>query len=49
MLCAAWAAVFLAGEGPALAFAPLFGLAVLPARTHPVAATLAASAVTFAR
>ncbi len=48
MLCAAWAAVFLAGEGAALAFAPLFGLAVLPARTHPVAATLAVSAVTFA-
>ena len=47
-VCAVWAAAFLAGEGAALAFAPLFGVAVLPARRHPVAAILAASAVTLA-
>jgi signal transduction histidine kinase len=44
-LCAAWAAVFLAGDPDALAFAPLYGLAVLPHRRHPVAAAFALAAV----
>ncbi len=44
-VCAAWAAVFLADDGAAVALAPLLGLAVLPARRHPVAATLAVSLV----
>jgi hypothetical protein len=42
--CAAWAAAFLADDGASVALAPLLGLAVLPARRHPVAATLAAAA-----
>jgi signal transduction histidine kinase len=44
-VCAAWAAVFLADDGAAVALAPLLGLAVLPARRHPVPATLAVSLV----
>jgi signal transduction histidine kinase len=48
VVCAAWAAVFLAGEGAALAFAPLLGLAVLPYRRRPVVAALAVAAVAFA-
>ena len=46
--CTAWAAAFLAGEGAALAFAPLLGLAVLPLRRHPAGAVLAVAAVTLA-
>jgi signal transduction histidine kinase len=46
--CAAWAAVFLAGEGAALAFAPLLGLVVLPHRRHPIGAALAVSVVVAA-
>jgi signal transduction histidine kinase len=48
IVCAAWTAAFLADDGAALALAPLFGLAVLPARRRPVAATLAVAAVTLA-
>ena len=44
-VCAAWAAVFLADDGAAVALAPLLGLAVLPARRHPVPATLAVAVV----
>ena len=45
---AAWAAVFLAGEGAAIFFAPLLGLATLPYRRRPTVATLAVAAVALA-
>jgi signal transduction histidine kinase len=45
---AVWAAAFLAGEGAALAFAPLLGLATLPYRRRPAAATVAVAAVALA-
>jgi hypothetical protein len=47
-VAAAWAAVFLAGEGAAVAFAPLFGLATLPCLRRPAVATLAVAAVAVA-
>ena len=47
-VCAAWAAAFLADDGASVAFAPLLGLAVLPARRHPAAAALAAATVILA-
>jgi hypothetical protein len=40
-MAAVWAAVFLAGEGAAIAFAPLLGLATLPFRRRPALATSA--------
>jgi signal transduction histidine kinase len=43
--CAGWAAAFLAGEGALLAFAPAFGVAVLPHRRRPILAALAVAAV----
>jgi signal transduction histidine kinase len=48
VVCAVWAAVFLAPEGAAVAFAPLLGAAALPARSRPVLATLAVSLVALA-
>ena len=45
VVCGVWAAAFLANDGAAVALAPLLGLAVLPARRHPVPATLAVSVV----
>ena len=48
LVAAAWAAVFLAGEGAAVAFAPLFGLATLPCLRRPAVATLAVAAVAAA-
>ncbi len=47
-VAAAWAAVFLAGDGALLAFAPLFGLAVLPFHRRPALAALAVAAVALA-
>jgi signal transduction histidine kinase len=47
-VAAVWAAVFLAGEGAAVAFAPLFGVATLPYRRRPAVASLAVAAVTVA-
>jgi signal transduction histidine kinase len=47
-VAAAWAAVFLAGEGAAVAFAALYGVATLPYRRHPAGATLAVAAVAVA-
>ena len=48
VVAAVWAAVFLAGEGAAVAFAPLFGLATLPYRRRPAAASVAVAAVALA-
>jgi signal transduction histidine kinase len=45
---AAWAGVFLAGEGPAVVFAPALGVAALPYRRWPIAAALAVAVVTGA-
>ncbi len=45
---AIWAAVFLAGDGALIAFAPLFGAATLPYRRRTVLAALAVAAVTLA-
>jgi hypothetical protein len=47
-VAAVWAAVFLIGEGAAVAFAPLFGLAALPFRRRPALATVAVAAVALA-
>lgn len=47
-LAAGWAAVFLAGEGAPVAFAPLFGLATLPYRRRPAVAAVAVAAVAVA-
>jgi signal transduction histidine kinase len=46
--CAAWAAVLLLGEGPALAFAPVLGLAVVHYRRRPIASALGVASVTLA-
>ena len=43
--CAVWAAAFLAGEGALVAFAPAYGLAVLPHRRRPIVAALAVAGV----
>jgi len=48
VVSAVWAAVFLAGEGAVVVFAPLLGLVVLPHRRYPIGAVLAVSVVVLA-